>query len=179
MTTIIIDICARCDNDTKNGTSLCTDHLEENRLKRQEFYYDHKSKGLCIYCNMPALPNKTQCKKHNDNNNLNSSIIIQKRKDQGVCIRCCEELDNNISKIHCKKCHIYQLNCGKTYYDKQKKIRIQKKNKDMEGYVTIPQAAKELQISRQRVHKMCQDNKILGAIKSGNRWKIPTPIRSI
>ncbi len=174
--TTTIKTCNRCDNDVENNTSLCADHLEENRLRRRNFYYDHKKKELCIYCNLPALPNKVKCRNHNNQGNINAYLYIQKRKEQGLCIRCSKKLNNNISTIHCVKCHLDQLNIGKIYYNKQKEIRLQKQKEEMEGYLTIPQAAEELQLSRQRVHKMCQDNKILGAIKSGNKWKIPTPI---
>ena len=40
-------------------------------------------------------------------------------------------------------------------------------------YVSTTQAAFYLQLSQQRVRKLAKENRIKGAIKKGNHWKIP------
>jgi len=40
-------------------------------------------------------------------------------------------------------------------------------------WITVPEAARRMGVSRQRVLKLCVDGRVQGARKIGHRWAIP------
>lgn len=43
----------------------------------------------------------------------------------------------------------------------------------MDNWITVPEAARRLGVTRQWVFRLCQDGRITGARKIGRQWVIP------
>ena len=47
------------------------------------------------------------------------------------------------------------------------------------GYITVADTAKELGVSETRVRWLCAQGRIVGVVKLGRDWQIPTPVERI
>ena len=43
----------------------------------------------------------------------------------------------------------------------------------MLDYISVQQAAEQWGISKRRIQKLCEENRIAGAVRFGNAWEIP------
>lgn len=170
-------ICLKCDNEVKDNYNLCEIHLSTQSIQRKIYYYNHKQQGLCINCNAPSLVNHVRCEKHNDEHRAYMMKQNHERRQLGLCIKCNSPMNDSPYASHCVTCYEKKRISQKKSYHKQTTIKKQQRKEEMEGFISITEAAKQLNVSRQYVHSLCKQNKILGANKINNTWKIPTPIR--
>jgi len=67
-----------------------------------EYYWDHKAKGLCVWCDRKAVPGRTRCEYHRQQMSKFNATQCEKRHREGRCISCGWPMHDEMDRGHVK-----------------------------------------------------------------------------
>ena len=65
-------------------------------------YWERRNKGLCCWCNTPAIPGRVKCEEHTAQHSKWDRQSMNKRRTEKRCIACGSDLLPDVDTGHVK-----------------------------------------------------------------------------